>query len=124
MGSTGSGSFTDYSKRKSTILDGTNGGTSGNDDCGKAFTTNLEDISRCFYFINKHKVPSVDTEVSVFFNGVRLSIESKLGEEIGYLPTKYNYLKNCIADGIVYKGSIRSSSLTPIPSIIVDITPV
>lgn len=123
MGSTGSGSFTDYSRRKPIEPGDGNGGTSGKDECGKGISSTLEDVSRCFYFINTHKVPPVGTEISVFFNGVRVSIESKKGEEIGYLPTKYNYLKNCLADGFQYKGNIRSSSISPIPSIIVDITP-
>ena len=99
MGSTGSGSLTDYSKRRPKSDEGNSGGGSGKDDCGKAFSTQLEDVSRCFYFIDTGKVPAAGTHVNVFFNGVRLSAETIKGEEIGYLPTKYNYLRACMAAG-------------------------
>jgi hypothetical protein len=123
MGSSGSGSFTDYSKRKSTTSNFKNGGSSGEDNCGKAFSTSLEEVSRCFYFINTGKVPVVATEVRIYFNGVRLSVETLKGEEVGYLPTKFNYLKVCIDDGFKYRGLVFSSSIKPIPSVLVDITP-
>lgn len=123
MGSSGSGSFTDYSKRKATTSTLENGGSSGVDSCGKAFNTPLEEISRCFYFINTGRVPAVQTEVRIFFNGVRLSVETLKGEEIGYLPTKFNYLKTCIDNGYNYQGVVFSSSVRPIPSVLVDITP-
>lgn len=123
MGSTGSGSFTDYSKRKPTSPEGGDGGSSGKDNCGKAFSTSLDEVSRCFYYINTSNVPPRGTEVNVFFNGLRLSVETKKGEEVGYLPTKYNYLKNCLADGFIYTGVVTASSLKPLPSVTVDVVP-
>jgi len=122
MGSSGSGSFTDYSKRKPTG-GMNNGGGSGDDNCGKGFSTSLEEVSRCFYFINYAKVPKVGTSVNIFFNGLRLAVETVKGEEIGYLPTKYNYIKNCIADGFNYAGVINVAHLSPFPNITVDIIP-
>lgn len=122
MGSSGSGSLTDYSKRKPT--GGVkNGGGSGEDNCGKGFSTSLEEVSRCFYFINYADVPPVGTNVNIFFNGLRLSVETSKGEEVGYLPTKFNYIKNCMADGFKYTGVINAANLTPLPSINVDIIP-
>ena len=124
MGSSGSGSLTDYSKRKPTGSEMNDGGGSGKDACGKGFSTSLEEVSRCFYFINAGTVPPVGAEVTVFFNGVRLSIETAKGEEVGYLPTKYNYIRNCMADGFNYSGVISASSMKPVPSVTVDIVPV
>jgi len=124
MGSTGSGSLTDYSKRRPKNGEANIGGSSGKDDCGKAFSTQLEEVSRCFYFIDTGNVPGSGTRVNVFFNGVRVSVETIKGEEIGYLSTKYNYLKVCLDAGFKYKGEVRISALKPIPSITVDITPV
>ncbi|WP_029281355.1 hypothetical protein [Pedobacter sp. R20-19] len=123
MGSTGSGSFSDYSKRKPTQPQDNNGGASGVDKCGKGFSANLEEVSRCFYFINYGVVPASGGGVKVAFNGSRLVVETALGEEIGYLPTKYNYLRTCLDDGFQYAGSISSSKNTPTPSVLVDIVP-
>jgi hypothetical protein len=61
--------------------------------------------------------------VNVVFNGLRLAVETDLGEEIGYLPTKYNYLKVCMDNGFRYTGSVRTVSIVPTPSVSVDITP-
>lgn len=124
MGSSGSGTFSDYSNRKPTSDDSNDGGTSGVDRCRQAFSTQLEDVSRCSYFIKTGMLPPVGTDVNVFFNGVRVSIETSLHEEIGYLPTRFNYLKFCIDDGVSYVGVITNSSLIPTPSISVDIVPV
>lgn len=124
MGSTGSGTFSDYSKRKPKSPEDNTGGTSGTDKCGIAFSTYLEEVSRCFYFIDNGSVPKVGTAVSISFNGSRLVAETMLGEEIGYLPTKFNYLKICIDNGSKYSGEISSSKNIPAPSVSVDIIPV
>lgn len=123
MGSTGSGSFSDYSKRKPTNIEENNGGSSGVDKCGAGFSTNLEEVSRCFYFINHGAVPVTNEVVKIEFNGARLSVETTLGEEIGYLPTKFNYLKLCLEEGYSYKGVVSSSRNIPVPSVFVDIVP-
>ena len=124
MGSTGSGSFTDYSKRKPTGPDNLDGGSSGGDKCAQAFATSLEEVSRCFYFINSSgSLPPIGTEVTIVFNGLRLGVETHLGEEVGYLPTKFNYLKNCMDDGYRYAGVVRNITVIPAPSVLVDIVP-
>jgi len=123
MGSTGSGSFTDYSKRKPAKQGDATGGASGDDKCGTAFSTGLEEVARCFYYINYGTVPPVGTSVLVSFNGHRVAIETDLGEEIGYLPTRYNYVKVCMDNGFRYEGVVKSSRSGPAPSISVDIVP-
>lgn len=124
MGSTGSGSFTDYSKRKPNKPEDGGGGASGTDKCGTGFSANLEEVSRCFYFISNGIVPISGEDVKVTFNGSRLVVETILGEEIGYLPTKYNYLKLCLDDGYNYNGVITSSKNKPTPSVFVDMIPI
>lgn len=123
MGSTGSGSFSDYSRRKPTNSSDSSGGHSNVDNCLLAFSTQLEDVGRCFYFINNSAVPPAGINIVISFNGVRLAAETKTGEELGYLPTMYNYLRPCMADGHIYEGVVASSTLTPHPSIRIDIVP-
>lgn len=120
MGSNGVGRFTDYSKRKSSDASHKDGGSSGLDICKKAISTELEEIGRCFYYTNYGSVPEIGTKVIVFFNKVRISVENELGEEIGYLPTEYNYLISCM-EIFSYEGIVQSSSLEPLPKVIVDI---
>jgi len=124
MGSSGSGALTDYSKSRPKAIDDNNGGTSGNDECRKAFSTSLEDVSRCSYFIEYSDLPPIGTSITIVFNGVRLCAATLKGEEIGYLPTKFNYIRNCISDGFKYGGDVRLLAMTPVPSITVDIIPV
>jgi len=124
MGSTGSGSFTDYSKKQPTSPEENNGGSSGIDKCGTAFSASLEEVSRCVYFKNNGSVPPIGTAVIISFNGKRLVVETNLGVEIGYLPTKFNYIKLCIEDNINYNGVISSSKTIPTPSASVDIVPI
>ena len=123
MGSTGSGNFSDYSSRTSRSNDGSSSSSSGEDKCGQAFSSPLEEISRCFYFITYGLVPNVGIEVLISFNGVRLVAETNLGEDIGYLPTKLNYIKVCMDNGFKYIGVVSRSVNTPTPSIVVDIIP-
>ena len=122
MGSSGSGSLTDYSKRKP--VGNNNGGASGEDNCNKAFSTSLEEVSRCDYFLKHKTVPFPGTQVLLFFKGMRLTVETTKGEEVGYLPTKFNYLRACIAGGLNYAGTVSASSSSPFPNVTVDIVPV
>jgi hypothetical protein len=123
MGSSGSSSFSDYSEQKPTSAGANNGGASQIDKCNLAFACSLEEVSRCSYFKEKG-IPSLGTEVVITFNKVRLAaIDMSSGEEIGYLPTKFNYIKNCIDAGFSYSGVVRSISISPTPSILIDITP-
>jgi hypothetical protein len=120
MGSTGIGSFTDYSESKPKTPE--TGGASGEDQCGKAFSTNLEEVPRCDYYIINRNVPAPGTEVEVYLNK-RLFVRTKAGVDVGILPTKFNYLKYCMEDEFQYYGVVQSSTTNPLPSVTVDITP-
>lgn len=123
MGSTGSGSFSDYPKSKPIKPELENGGSSGTDKCGKAFSTSLEEVQRCTHFLEYGEVPPLQMQVSVGFNGSRLVVTNNEGVEIGYLPTKYNYIRFCLEENLNYGGIVTSSRNVPTPSVFVDITP-
>ena len=122
MGSSGSGSFSDYSQVKPKDNTSKTGGSSGEDNCLKAFSTELEDVGRCAYYINNGTVPPVGTEVEIYFNR-RLIARTLRNEDIGYLPTKLNFLKPCIDSGYQYSGVVDSSSNLVLPIVRIDITP-
>jgi hypothetical protein len=123
MGSSGSGSFSDYSKNKPKSPEEGNGGSSGIDKCTLAFAASLQEVARCFFFMNTGILPPINTPVRLTFNGVRIVAETFKGEEIGYLPTQYNYLKNCMDAGFSYSGVVRNEGITPAPTVLVDIQP-
>jgi hypothetical protein len=118
MGSTGSGNFTDY---KSSNSNSGQGGDSGEDRCTKAFNSSLEDVQACQYFIAHGNIPPINTNVNVVFIAPRLAVTDASGLCIGYLPTKFNYLKSCMNDNFNYSGIVSRSSLNPIPFVSVDI---
>ena len=121
MGSSGPGNFSDYSNYPRAIK-GVTGAVDSEDKCALAFSTLIEDVDTCKYYSKKGILPAVGTEVYVEFN-VRLVVISNDGLIIGYLPTKYNYLRNCIVKGFTYTGVVSNVSTTPINTVIVDITP-
>ena len=123
MGSTGTGSFSDYSRKKPVNSEDETGGSSGVDKCALGFSSYIEEVSRCFYYLNYAGVPETNTDVRVIFNGIRLAVENLRGEELGYLPTEYNYLRYCLEEGYEYSGVVSGASDTTPPKIMVDITP-
>ena len=127
MGSTGTGRFTDYTnyedQRKASIGGNTVGGSSGDDRCLRAFSTNLEDVGRSDYFKKNQILPSKGVSIKIIHNERLQAIDIESNLAIGNLPTAYNYLLACMKDKFIYSGVIYDSSLTPIPSITVDITP-
>lgn len=120
MGSSGTGRFSDYSG-SSKDEDG-GGGSSGNDPCELAFNTDLEEVERCDYYIANGTPPPDRTIVSVNFEK-RANVVTKDGLLVGYLPTKFNYLRACIANGHSYDGVVNSTSTAPVVLVNVDITP-
>lgn len=119
MGSTGSGNFTDYQG-----FSGNNpkqGGESNENQCEKAFRTELEDVDTSQYFNLNGCLPNVNTEIIIVFNGLRI-VATINGIEAGNLPTKYNYLRKCMTD-YTYSGVVSNSSSHPINSIIINISP-
>lgn len=121
MGSTGTGNFSDYKKFPRAIK-GVTGADDSEDKCALAFSTLIEDVDTCEYYRKKGALPAVGTEVYVDFK-VRLVVKSNDGLIIGYLPTKYNYLRNCIVKSFTYTGVVSVASSTPINTVVVDITP-
>lgn len=121
MGSSGTGNFSDYLNFQGAIK-GMTGGVDSEDKCALAFSTLIEDVDTCEYYSKKGMLPGVGTEVYVDFK-VRLVVKSNDGLIIGYLPTKYNYLRNCIVKGFNYTGVVSVASSTPINTVVVDITP-
>lgn len=121
MGSSGTDNFSDYSNYPRAIK-GVTGAVDSEDKCALAFSTLIEDVDTCEYYSKKGVLPAVGTEVYVDFK-VRLVVESNDGLIIGYLPTKYNYLRNCIVKDFTYTGVVSVASSTPINTVVVDITP-
>ena len=124
MGSSGSGNFTDYSETptKGTSSSKT-GGSSNEDKCGKAFSSDLEDVETCEYYESHGDVPPPKTAIKVIFQKPRLAVKTKDGEIIGYLPTVFNYLKVCIDSGYNFLGAVTSSRRVPRPSTNVTVAP-
>ena len=121
MGSTGTGNFSDY-KNFSRAIKGITGAEDSEDKCALAFSTFIEDVDTCEYYSKKGTLPAVGTEVYIDFK-VRLVVKSNDGLIIGYLPTKYNYLRYCIVKGFTYTGIVSNVSSTSINTVTVDITP-
>lgn len=121
MGSSGTGNFSDY-KNFPRAIKGLTGADDSEDKCALAFSTLIEDVDTCEYYSKKGVLPAAGAEVYVDFK-VRLVVKSNDGLIIGYLPTKYNYLRNCIVKGFTYTGVVSNVSSTPINTVIVDITP-
>ncbi|WP_025663946.1 hypothetical protein [Aquimarina megaterium] len=121
MGSSGSGNFSDYPGSKPTG-GGKSGGSSGENKCEKAFTAMLEEIDRCPYYIEKKDVPKVGDEVKIGFDKRPTAI-SKDGLTVGYLPTKFNYIKMCLDDGYSFIGRVASSSSDLVAAVSIDVIP-
>lgn len=129
MGTTGSGSFSDYSgsSKGSSENDNSNQGSSNQGDkCDRSIgNILLEEVAHCDFYSKKKNIPSIGTEVNLkkeLISG-RLMIELD-GESLGCLPTKYNYLRACMETGFEYNGIITDSSATPFPKIIIDLGPI
>lgn len=124
MGSSGTGRISDYpgSAPKRTGGGGISGGSSGEDRCDKAFSTELEDFQRSDYWKAHGSAPDVGTEFDVFHEK-RIVARTAKGESLGFLPTEFNYLAGCIAEGRTYKGHVVSVTPGLLPRIQVDVGP-
>ena len=126
MGSSGSGAFGTYNIGNN--LDGSIGGNSGKKvevECPKEIENiRLEDVATSEYYLKRNLLPTVNSKVQLR-NEVhygRLVIETfDTNEVIGNIPTRYNYLLNCIKQGIVYTGRVISSGSSPIPFVVVTL---
>lgn len=119
MGSTGSGSFTDYSGSQNPKGSGGSGGSSGVDPCRQAFSCLLQEVAQCDFHRQHGTPPPVQTELSLKLNGRVLAVDVH-GTTVGALPTSYNYLAACISSGIEYVGVVTSSKPGAVPSVTAD----
>ncbi len=123
MGSSGTGRLSDYSDATRNPEGG--GGASGQDKCQESITATLEDVARNQYFSEHNDVPAKGTPVQLIHKE-RLTVQTFSGEDLGYLPTKYNYIAGCLQKGNIYAGSVQASGNSAIPSVIVflsNVTP-
>jgi hypothetical protein len=120
MGSTGTGNFSDYSQKANT---GNQGGSSNKDKCASAFSAMLEDVDRCDYYKHHSSLPPLGEAITIELKK-RLTAVTSAGEIIGYLPTSYNYLAQCMGAGFVYQGSVVQTKSTPILTVQIDVAPI
>ena len=123
MGSSGNGLFGTYRGGGAGSI--VNGGNNGEDACPLVIENiRLEDVAISEYFQNHKDVPSTGQSVELAMQLVnkRLAVVlSSTQEVIGNLPVSYNYLNLCIKKRIKYLGEIKSSGLSPVPFIVVNL---
>ena len=114
MGSSGNGMFGTYRGGGAGSI--VRGGNNGGDECPLAIENILlEDVAISEYFQNHKDVPSTGqaVELSMQLVNKRLAVVlSSTQEVIGNL---------CIKKGKRYSGEIKSSGLSPVPFIVVNL---
>ena len=137
MGSAGSGNFGTYrvgnNENSINTDNGENAGVGAYDkggmgeiECPKTIQNiKLEDVATSEYYM-RYQSPLATGEAvrlrSAIYNG-RLVIEKTNSQEIlGNLPTQYNYLINCIKNGLLYSGFVTVAGNTPIPYAVVTLS--
>ena len=121
MGSTGSGRLSDYTRFRGAIK-GITGGEDLINKCDRAVATVLEEVATCDYYKKNGHVPAKGTYVKIGLK-TRLVAFDENGDVIGYLPTEYNYLLECLNDGYQYEGEVSGSFETPVHSVYIAVTP-
>lgn len=123
MGSSGNGMFGTYRGGGAGSI--VNGENDGGDGCPLEIQNiRLEDVAISEYFLNHNDVPSAGESVELAMKLInkRLAVVlSSTQEVIGNLPVTYNYLNLCIKKGKRYSGEIKSSGLSPIPFVVVNL---
>ncbi|WP_217806074.1 hypothetical protein [Halomonas sp. BC1] len=124
MGSSGSGRFSDYPGTKAREVDGNGtgvaGGTSGVDKCLQAFQVLLEDVGNSDFYSQFNNVPATGDQLVIRFDKRRVFALDVNGVKVGALPTSFNYLVECMEDGVTYVGVVSSSSVSPVPTVAAD----
>lgn len=127
MGSSGSGHFSDYpgTKAKDVAGSGTGieGGASGVDKCKQAFHVLLDDVGNSDFYSQFKNVPAVGDQLGILFDKKRVFAVDVNGVKVGALPTSFNYLVTCLANGVSYVGIVSSSSISPVPTVDADFVP-
>lgn len=123
MGSSGTGRFDHYPPSGGGITPA--GG--GTDPCAGEVVCALEEVARCQYYQHHQGTPPAGTLVvlSSGLVGGRQAVETVVGAEVvGYLPTAFNYLRQCVARGHQYSGTVESSGMVnSVPVVRVRLTP-
>lgn len=128
MGTSGSSRFSDYPERPPTKVvsvtgrGGVAGGSGGEDRCDRAFTATLEDHERSEYHAKHSAPPKVGVTVVIDKNK-RIVARVASGESIGNLPTSFNYLAACMADGRSYRGRITAITGSAVLKITIEAGP-
>ena len=125
MGSRGTNRFSDYPG--SSDFSQKTGGHEEQNQCDRAIgKIELEDVALCDYFQKYKDVPPVNYNIklrNVLTSG-RLIIENEVGESIGLVPTRYNYLLQCIEQGYHYAGHVQASRNLPLTFVVIDLAPI
>lgn len=126
MGSSGSGSFSDYPGSKGGSPNGGGagggggpiggGGPGGGDKCAQAFSTELEDVEQLPYYAATGVLPPVGTPLTIAHQKRIVALDAQ-GRVVGNLPTAYNHLAECLEEGFTYSGQVTSSTVGP-PSLV------
>ncbi|MBI1912137.1 MAG: hypothetical protein HYS21_09055 [Deltaproteobacteria bacterium] len=130
MGSTGTGRFTDYPGSSNGKRNKSGGGSGEENDirkCERAIgDISLEEVANCSFFKDYNNVPSIDTDIFLLpqLLGGRLVIATSTGEQVGVLPTRYNYLRQCLEQGYTYGGKVIFSELGRLPIVKIDLAPI
>lgn len=133
MGSSGTHSFTDYpgsNGGRPNSDGGGNGGGGGSggssDRCENSITAlALEEVATADYYSKHNAVPTLTTKVFVRRElvGSRVALATVSDNEvIGYVPTAYNYLRQCIQKGWTYEGTVTRSISGRVPQLSVDLS--
>lgn len=129
MGTSGSGSFSDYpsGKKGSSTTDSTGDGSGINQNsCEKAIgEIDLEEVATLDYFKNHQNVPNIDDEVELSnkLDGGRLVVLCN-NLKLGYLPAKYSYLLTCTKEGYSYRGTVIDTTTSPLVHVQIDLGPI
>jgi hypothetical protein len=144
MGSSGTGSFTDYLGPRRDNAEGASADAevpsgdhveAGAPENGEGVANpcleeipefSLEDVERCAYFTRTRDVPPAGTDVTVLSQlvGGRIAVAAAAdGEVIGLVPTRFNNLLGCLRSGFTYPGEVSASSATPLAVVRVVLTP-
>ena len=121
MGSRGTGRLTDYSGHGKGSQG--EGGSSGSNRCDEHIKAELEDVERCPFFKNAGAPPKRGTAVKLIFRK-RPAVCCDDNLLIGYLPTRFNYLKGCLETGYQYAGQVTSTRRHPVVTVSVELAPI
>lgn len=106
---------------------GEGGAQPGTDMCDRVIeSARLEEIERSQYHKKHSRVPRIEDLVRLRkgLEAGRLVIEhASTNLSVGYLPTRFNYLVQCLASGRKYNGKVTASTDSPSARIVIELSP-